>query len=108
MTIEYKTSKIIEETRQLEIEDEENVFLQGVKLGEDYTTWFGIWKNQKGRAIVTLEPTNIRYYSFTEDHDVSKLYIEAYLEKNSNVKVITKEEFKDILDMTTPNIEMKE
>lgn len=95
MIIEYEKCEYKTETKQIDIEDTKNVFLQGTNQYVGLPTYFGIWNNKNTLVIVTItsyRTINYQRYLSTSLH--TECDIEKYLKNNNNVKTITKEEFK--------------
>lgn len=96
MIIEYKTRKNVTEKKQLEIEDTKNVFLKGNNPYDALPSYFGIWENRNYLVIITI--TGLRYmnYQYYVNNDIStNIDIKNYLEYNENVKIVTRDEFKE-------------
>lgn len=107
MVIEYETSKYVKEKQQLEIDDINNVFLQGTNPYDGLPTYFGIWKNNNRLVIITIISwRNISYKCYLNINLSTNLDIRDYLEHNKNVKVITRNEFKEQIQHITMLLEI--
>ncbi len=96
MVIEYTTSKYVSEIKKIEIEDTKNVFLEGRNPYDNLPTFFGIWIKGNCLSIVTITSyRNISYKHWLSTNGCTESHIRRYLEYNNNVKVITKDEFKE-------------
>lgn len=96
MIIEYETSKYVKEKNKLEIVDTHNVFLNGKNPYDGLDTYFGIWTNKNTLVIVTIISwRTISYKCYLKTSLPTKNDIQEYLEHNKNVKIITKDEFKE-------------
>ena len=107
MIIDYKVGKYIYENQKIEIEDQRNVFLKGTNPYDGLSTYFGIWENENGLAIVTIISSRNISYEYSRDRAIhTESNIKDYLERNLNVKVISKQEFKQKLDSIQKIIEI--
>lgn len=96
MIIEYKTGRFIKESDQIEIADTKNVFLRGKHPDHRYTTYFGIWIHEETIRIVTIMGWHIiDYKCYLSSNLPVKDDILEYLEHNTDIKIITKDEFKE-------------
>ncbi len=96
MNIEYETRKFVDEKRQFNIEDSKNVFLKGINPYDNLPTYFGIWENDNKLSIVSIiSYRNIKYGCYLNTNLSTESDIKEYLRYNDNVKIITKDEFKE-------------
>ncbi len=102
MKIKYTVGTYIKEEKELEIEDTKNIFLQGNNPYDGLNTYLGIWTNEKYLLIITLiSGRNIRYEYSTNKNIYTYADIKEYLENNKNVKIISRDEFKEQLQKIT-------
>ena len=95
MLIKYTTSEYKTETRELEIEDTKNVFLQGTNPYDGLPTYFGIWQNKGTPVIVTIISwRTINYKRYLSTAVSPECDIKDYLNHNIDVKNISRDEFK--------------
>lgn len=99
MVIKYKTGRYLSENRKIEIKDTKNVFLKGRNPYDHLPTFFGIWINGNGLSIVTIVSYHTISYKYYFNIKLpTKCDIQNYLQNNDNVKIITKNEFKEQMD----------
>ena len=107
MIIEYIESHYINKNHKIEIEDTKNVFLKGKSSYDEIDTYFGIWTNEKYLIIASINDRIIRYsYSLNKNSD-TECDINNFLKCNSDIKKISREEFKMELDKIISKFEMK-
>ena len=98
MVIEYETSKYVTKKQKIEIEDTKNVFLQGVNPYDGLNTYFGIWTDERYLIIATLTSNRNISYSYSVNKNVyTNADIRQFLKFNHDIKIITKNEFKEQL-----------
>ncbi len=96
MIINYETSKYVKEKCQMEIEDTKNIFLQGTNPYDGLNTYFGIWTTENSLIIATLiSGRNVRYESYINRNLYTESDIREFLTNNNNVKIISKDIFKE-------------
>lgn len=107
MIIEYEKNKHTTETFKFEIEDIKNVFLQGNNMWDNVNSYFGIWESNNRVTVVTITGYKTINYDYCFDTGFSTIcYIKEYLGKNNNVKIISKEEFKEQIDHIRKRLEI--
>ena len=107
MIIEYKVGKYIYEDKKIEIKDDKNIFFKGTNPYDGLSTYFGIWENENGLAMVTIISNRNISYEYSRSKVIHTLPdIKKYLEGNRDVKIISKKEFKDQLDRIQKIIEI--
>lgn len=95
MILDYEVSEYKTETRQIEIEDTKNVFLQGTNPYDGLPTYFGIWENKGTLVFVTIIGwRTIKYERWLNTNGYTECNVKEYLKNNKNVKAISREEFK--------------
>jgi len=90
--ISYTKSKFVTETKEIEIEDIKNVYLEG-RNGSNRACYLGIWINSQGLREVTITDGNIHFsysLSFTTGTGIA---IKNFMENHNAVKTISKEAF---------------
>ncbi len=99
MVIKYETSNLVKERRKLDIEDTKNVFLKGTNPYDGLSSYFGIWTNEGYIVIVTIISwRNVNYKCYLNKNLSTENDIKEYLKYNKNVKIISKDEFKEQID----------
>ena len=98
MIIKYTTSKFINETKTIEIEDTKNIFLQGKNPYDNTNTYFGILENEQYLVIATIISNRSISYSYSTNKSVyTEADIKLYLHNNNNVTKISKDQFQEQL-----------
>ena len=107
MVIEYEVSKFVNETKSIDIKDTKNIFLKGTNPYDGLYTYFGVWTNKKYLCIVTLISNRCVSYDCTLNKNVyTECDIKKYLSENRNVKIISKAEFIEKLNIFKEKIKI--
>ena len=99
MIIKYDKTQYSTVTHEIDIPDTKNVFLRGANSYDGTTTYFGIWSNERFLVIVTISKNTISYEYSVKKSIYTEEDIKKYLRNNRNVESITKERFKEQLNM---------
>lgn len=99
MFIKYKVRKSTEYLTEREIPDIKNVFLKGTSPFSADTTYFALWEKEDYLVTVSMLLEGfINYQYFTDKSIDTTSLIKKFLKENHNVKVISKQTFKEQLD----------
>lgn len=99
MTIQYETNEYTKVAHEIDIPDFKNVFFRGKNPYDGSTTYFGIWSNERFLVIATIGKNYISYDYSVKQSIYTEVDIKKYLQNNANVEIITKEKFKEQLNM---------
>ncbi len=98
MIINYKKSKYVTEEFEIEIEDIYNCFLQGNSENKNITEYLGIYTTNEYLIIIKIEEySNIKLENWSNKNLYTENDIKIFLKGHKEVKVITKEIFKNKL-----------
>lgn len=99
MIINYKKIKFVTEEFKFEIEDTHNCFLQGESENKNITEYIGIYTTNEYLLIIKIEEySNIKLEHWLNKSVCTDNDIKNFLKEHKEVKVITKEIFKNKLN----------
>lgn len=94
MDITYHKKNIETKENRIKIENTRDCYLCGRTETYNTSTLFGSFINEKGLVIIDIEHDCISYTTSTNTSEYTESYIKRYLERNNNVQIISKEQFK--------------